>query len=326
MLSLRPRLAHLYRRHAALTVLGVGMALLTILFVILAFTDPRSITGAPAWLKPAKFGVSIALYTLTLAWLLGFVDTSRRWKSWLVRGLGWTIALALVAEMIPIILQVLRGTTSHFNVGTAFDAFWWSLMGIAISVLWVAHLLVTALLLFQKLERPAFAWSLRLGLILTLLGMALGFLMVSPTAQQRAGWAQGEAVTVVGAHTVGLADGGPGMSVTGWSTRGGDLRVGHFVGMHALQVLPLLGWFIVQRRLTTRQRVALVWTAGLGYLGLMLLVTAQALRAQPLLEPDWLTSSAGLALVALTALASWRLVKAAPTETRHASPSFRRSL
>ena len=31
--------------------------------------DPRIITGAPAWLKPAKFAVSIAIYTITLAWI-----------------------------------------------------------------------------------------------------------------------------------------------------------------------------------------------------------------------------------------------------------------
>jgi len=29
--------------------------------------DPRVITGAPAWLKPAKFAISTAIYMLTLA-------------------------------------------------------------------------------------------------------------------------------------------------------------------------------------------------------------------------------------------------------------------
>ena len=276
----------LQQRHRALVLLGVAMALLALLFAILIFGDGRTIGGQPAWLKPTKFAVSISLYSLTLAWLLGFVNTRRRWRGALAAGAGWVIALALVAEMVAIVLQVLRGVHSHFNVATPFDAFWWTVMAVAIMILWGAHLLVTLLLLSQRLERPAFAWSLRLGLLLTLVGMALGFLMTSPTAQQRALWARGSPTTIVGAHSVGVSDGGPGLPVLGWSTQGGDLRVGHFVGMHALQVLPLVGWLVSRRRLREGQKLGLVWTAGLGYLGLMGLVTAQALRAQPLLGAD----------------------------------------
>ena len=94
---------------------------------------------------------------------------------------------------------------------------------------------------------------------------------------------------IVGAHSVGVEDGGPGLLVTGWSTVGGDLRVAHFFGLHGLQALPLLGFLLASfgpAWLRSGHRVALVWTAGLAYLGLVLILTWQALRGVPVVAPD----------------------------------------
>jgi hypothetical protein len=44
-------------------------------------------------------------------------------------------------------------------------------------------------------------------------------------------------------------------------------------------------------------RIALVWIVGLSYLGLVALLTWQALRGQPLISPDALTLGALFALV-----------------------------
>ena len=286
----------LWQTHAPLTVSALVTALVTVFFIVGIFADPRVMTGAPAWLKPTKFGVSITLYSLTLVWILGFVRGRRRWVSIL----GWTVLVTFALEWFAIITQVARGTTSHFNVATPFDAALWGLMAAAIAVLWGANFVVAGLLLFQPFENPAFAWSLRLGLVLTIVGMGLGYLMTVPTARQLAGWQAGGAVSIVGAHTVGLPDGGPSLPLTGWSTQGGDLRIPHFVGLHALQVVPFLGWWLSRRkRLPMRTRVALVRAGSSAYLGVVLILLQQALRAQPLLRPDALTLglTAGLTLI-----------------------------
>lgn len=294
----------LAEHHRPLAASALATALLLALFVVGLVLDPRTIGGAPAWLKPAKFAVSIVVYTLTLLWLLGHVSQHTPWRTRLVRVAGWVVVVTFALEWLAIVAQVVRGTTSHFNVASPFDAALWALMAIAINVLLVANVVVAGLLLTQRFESASLGWALRLGLVITIVGMAQAFLMTMPTAQQLAGWNAGGSVTVVGAHSVGAPDGGAGMPVTGWRSDAGDLRVGHFVGLHALQVIPLFGvWLQRRRRLVEHQRTALVAIAAGGYLGLTALVTWQALRAQPLLRPDAQTLGVA-ALLVLACLAA----------------------
>jgi hypothetical protein len=278
-----------------------GLALPLALSALIGLAlDPRTITGAPAWLKPFKFAVSTIFYSGTLAWLLGHVRGHRRLVALLAHLTTWS----LVFELGAIVVQVVRGRASHFNVSTPFDSALYGLMAMVIMVVFTAALVVGALLLRQRLP-AALGAALRWGLAAALLGMGLAFLMTSvPTPAQQAVLATGEAPAVFGAHSVGVEDGGPGLPVVGWSTVGGDLRVAHFVGLHGLQVLPLLGLALARAtRFDEARRARLLRVAGLGYLGLMLLLAWQALRGQPLLSPDALTLGALAALGLAVALA-----------------------
>ena len=299
-----------WHTHAPLTVSAFLTLGLLVFFVMGIFLDGRIITSVPAWLKPTKFAISISIYTFTLLWFLGFIDTDKPWRKRLVSILGWTVALTFAAEWLAIITQAARGTTSHFNVSDPLATSLWALMAVAIMILWAANFILAGLLLFQCFENPAFAWSLRLGLIVTIIGLGLGFLMTSPTAQQMASWQAGESVGIVGAHSVGVADGGEGLPFLNWSTQGGDLRIGHFIGMHALQVIPFLGWLVMRRRRWNRgQQTALVWTGSAGYLGVTLLVTWQALRAQSIIQPDALTLGVFGSIVALMLLVAFGIMR-----------------
>jgi hypothetical protein len=299
----RQALRRAFAINRPLTLLGLMMLLTLGAALIGLALDPRVITGAPAWLKPAKFGVSITLYSFTLLWMLSFVQGRPR----LVSLVSNVTLIAFMVEMVVVITQVLRGTISHFNIGTAFDSILFSLMGLFVIAIWAMNLLAAVLLLIQRLPDPAFAWAIRLGLLLALSGAATGFLMTQPTPAQQAALAADQRIVAVGAHSVGTTDGGAGLPVVGWSTSGGDLRVGHFVGLHALQALPIVGWLLTRRRarkLGDGHRLVLVWTAGLTYGGLIALLTWQALRGQPLLAPDATTLMALAALVGAAALAT----------------------
>lgn len=288
-----------WRVDKPLTLVGLSMGVVLVIAIIGLLADPTVITGQPAWLKPAKFATSVAIYSFTFLWLLTFITGHRR----LVRALATITAAMFAVEMVAIVGAAAADTTSHFNISTPTHVAVWTSMAIAIVVIWAANLVVGLLLLRQRLADRAFAWSLRLGVIGSSVGMAVAFFMTSPTAQQLTSARAGGTMTISGAHSVGVDDGGPGLPVVGWSTIAGDLRVGHFIGLHALQALPILGILLTRYApawLRPSDRVRLVVTAGLAYIAITLLATWQALRAQPLLRPDALTLGA-LAAILLTA-------------------------
>ena len=76
-------------------------------------------------------------------------------------------------------------------------------------------------------------------MMLTIVGAMTGPLMTRPTDAQLADARAGAQMTVAGGHSVGGVDGGPGVPVTGWSREHGDVRVPHFIGLHAIQALAL---------------------------------------------------------------------------------------
>lgn len=293
--SLRDVLLRAWHLNRPLALVGLVMLAVLATTLVGLVVDSRVITGAPAWLKPMKFAISITIYCFTLLWLLTFVRGHAR----LVRLVSWGTAAALGVEMVLIAGAVVFGTTSHFNIATPLNSAVWGIMAVSIVLTWVLALVAAVLLLIQRLPDAAFAWSLRLALIVAAVGMAVAFFMTTPTAEQLAA----AEMATAGAHSVGVDDGGPGLPVVGWSTVVGDLRAPHFFGLHALQVLPLAGFVIARFApswLRSGHRVALVWTAGLAYLGFVQLLTWQALRSQPVASPDALTLGALAALAAAT--------------------------
>jgi hypothetical protein len=300
------------RWHRPLVALSAAMAALVVVSAIGLLVDDRVINGSPAWFKPVKFAVSFALFGATLAWMLTLSRKAPRTGWWA----GTVVAVVSLGEMVAVVTQVVRGRASHFNNETAFDEAVFGAMGLMILVLWIATFVVSVVVSRQRQAEPATTWAIRFGMGLSLVGMLLAFLMTQPTADQRAELDADRSPSVIGAHSVGVPDGGPSMAVTGWSTTGGDLRIPHFVGLHALQALPLLslllvalaGRYPVLADSTTRLRLVLV--AAAGYAATIALLTWQALRGQPLIHPDAATLAAAGALVGVLTIATTAVLKA----------------
>ncbi|MFG3704810.1 hypothetical protein ACGF7U_08775 [Micromonospora sp. NPDC047670] len=287
------------RGSTSLTVLAGVMAGLLLVGVVGLFADDRTVGGDPSWLKPTKFALSFVFYALTLAWLLAHLRRGRR----TARLAGAVIAVTAVLEVGIIVFQAARGRASHFNEATPLDELLWRSMGALIVVLWLATAVITVLLWRDGMPDRAGTWAVRLGLVVLLAGLLQGLTMVAPTPAQAELDDRGLGTTL-GAHAVGVPDGGPGMPVTGWSTTGGDLRVGHFVGIHGLQAVLLFAMLLPLVVRDDARRTRLVIVFAFAYGGLLVLVTWQALRGQPLIAPDATTLAALAALVVATAVAA----------------------
>lgn len=243
-------LAALALRNAPLYYFGWGCLAGALGCAVLAQAGGPQVAGLNAWVKPFKFFVSIAVFAWTMGWYLAYLGPRPA-----VALYTWAVVAALGFELLVIAGQAARGQGSHFNVGTAGSAALFAAMGVVISILtlWTAYIGILFCQAPLPGLPPAYAWAIRLGIGLFVVFAFEGGLMGARLA-----------------HTVGGPDGGPGLPLLNWSTRHGDLRVAHFVGMHALQVLPLLAWYGRLALRTTALLAALYAVLALAVLGLAL--------------------------------------------------------
>jgi hypothetical protein len=255
--------SELRHRDPLLFWIGAAMMLTFVVCVLLSIGDQRLILGINPWIKPMKFLSSITIFLWTVAWFMP--ETRGSGASGLSRSVRWIIGPAMIIEIVCIILQSARGVTSHYNHATVFDDLIFSVMGMTILVNTIAMtIFLWSIRRDTPPQRAGYIWGIRVGVAIFLLASLEGVVLVTN-----------------GAHTVGAPDGGPGLPFVNWSTTAGDLRIAHFFGMHAMQALPLLGFFLDRNKVPGRNpviAVSILWLAVMG--GLLTL----ALQGRPLLS------------------------------------------
>jgi hypothetical protein len=271
--------------------LAVICVVVAVALIPLWILDSRELLGVSVWEKPIKFYISVAIFSFTYSWLSSFLTRGGRW----VKFTGLVIAVSLAVEIVIILAMASIGETSHFNVSTPTAIAIWSIMATFISIVLFSTIFISLMILFQKQQEFNFKLALALGSVNTAVGMGLAYLMTWPTATQLANY-QG----IAGAHAVGVSDGGPGLPFLGWSTVAGDLRVGHFFGLHSIQVAAIL--LALSLLLPLAFRVPLILVGNLTWLGFVGLVTWQSLRAEPFASPSALTLTGFAVLLAVAAL------------------------
>lgn len=256
-------ISSLYFKNKPLTILGVLNLCFALLFGVLAIFNEEMITGLNSMVKPMKFSLSIGIYGITMAILLRYLNNQK-----LVRNYSIAAFIAMMYEQFAIIFQAFRGQKSHFNYDYPVGRILYVLMGVAITLITLYTLYLTINFIFQKVYpiSETFALSIKIGLMVFVLFSFFGWTL-----------------SAFNQHSYGGLDGGSGLPILNWSTAHGDLRVGHFFGMHALQIIPFFGYLISKKSSFSNAKAA-VWLFSAAYLLFVLFTVWQALNGKPFIE------------------------------------------
>lgn len=263
-LGLNPSLwwAEALRRERTLALFALWMALAMLPTLVALGLDERQFRGVSIWAKPLKFMASMSLFAISTAWFVGLLPAPQR-ASRAIQLVVWTIVIAGAGEVGYISLQAALGQASHYNTSSIFHKVAYQLMGLgALSLMLTQPVLAWQIVKHGAADlRPAWRDAVVLGLVMTFI---LGVGAAAPLAN-----AQPPA--------------GAGLPFLGWHLGGGDLRPAHFIGSHAQQFIPGLGWLLLLAW-PARARVAL-WVLAASYTGLWLMAWMRGLNGAVWLPP-----------------------------------------
>jgi hypothetical protein len=239
--------------------------------LLLLGLDRRVLDHEALWLKPLKFHLSLAVHGVTVLLAARFLPEA--WQTHTIAKIGlFAFGAVIIYEAVFLSLQAARGVRSHFNDATAFDAIGGFIMAAGAGVLVLVPLILGAALAVDALRG---GWA-RIAVKPLPFALALGFIL--------AGWLGGQTGSAIGANGgpfVGVDPAaGPFMPLTGWSLSGGDYRISHFLGVHAMQSVPI-GVLILLSILPSNIVALLTLPLAGGWAGLTLFTLARASDGLP---------------------------------------------
>lgn len=243
-------------RNEPLFYFGLFCFVLAFVFLILTRISATKVYNVNAWYKPFKFAVSIGIYAWTMAWFCYYLP------SFNIQLFNWSVIILLGFEIIYIAIQAGKGQLSHYNFTTPVYSVLFVLMGLSASLITIYTAYIGALFFTNKfpLLPSYYLWAIRFGIMIFVVFSFEGALM-------------GSRLT----HTIGGPDGEQGIPFLNWSIKYGDPRIAHFVGMHALQILPLVSFYLLRN---TKATLGL----SIFYLLLASYTLLQALQGKPLFK------------------------------------------
>ncbi len=243
-------------RNETLFYYGIICLFLAIVFLVLTKTSSTQVYNVSAWYKPFKFAFSTFLFSWAMAWYCYYLPDFN------IQLFNWSILFLLGFEIVYIAIQANKGQLSHYNLSTPLYSFLYFMMALAATLVTVYTAYIGILFFINEFpDLPNYyLWGIRLGILIFVIFSFEGFVM-------------GSRLT----HTIGGPDGDAGIPLLNWSTKYGDPRIAHFIGMHALQVIPILSFYVFKN---TKATIILAIVYGL----LAIFTLVQALQGKSLFK------------------------------------------
>jgi hypothetical protein len=208
--------------------LGWALLLVVPVFAAVAMSVPAGAAAVNPWIKPIKFSMSFSTFASTISLLLLALRIPK-WQLTLVRH---AIASSVALEILSLAAQAWR-SAYHLSGQSLLDTSLTQLTNSMVIVNTGIVCWLLALFCVNRVQTDRIDWpmvsAIRYSIMIFLAGNAIGGYMLAR-----------------GSHTVGIADGGPGLPFVNWSIIGGDLRIAHFIAIHAIQIVPLFAYILSQ--------------------------------------------------------------------------------
>jgi len=231
--------------------------------------------GAVSFRKPIVFGLALGLNAWSFAWIMTYLPKLKK--------TSWTILIiyltASILEFIPITWQAWRGLPSHFNTLDPLSAFFWMIMGNAVIGLVITVVAMTFWGMFWLKAPSNYKIAIKVGLLILLFGQGLG------------GWIISNAAITGGENPEALLQQEGGFEDASTYGEAGNMKLPHFLALHAVQFLPLLAIFTQFTLWKERRKKNVLWLASAGYVGLMSVVLFQVFNGLTLFDLNVLSGS-----------------------------------
>ena len=202
--------------YGALMWLALGVA------YFLSFDDERTLREVGVWIKPMKFMAATALFAWTTVWLAELANASVTHT----KAYKWICGLIVFTSMFEVVYityQACQGEASHYNNTDPFHALMFGVMALA-----AVGLTASQAWLAWEIWAARESDSLSVSDLGVIIGLTLTFVLSTISGFMLGG---------------NQPPAGHGLPFVGWHLYK-DIRPAHFLGVHAQQLIPLLGLLV----------------------------------------------------------------------------------